>query len=317
MTAAFPRVCIIGAGPSGLAACKTLSEFGLPYDCFEMSSEVGGNWVLKNPNGRSACYASLFTNTSKAISRFSDFTMPEDWPDFPHHTQMRQWFNTYVDHFGFRDHILCNTKVERATRLADGVWEMTSSDGTVRYYDALIVANGNYWDAKRPSYPGAFTGQAFHAHTYIDPTDPVDCRDKRVVIVGMGNTGCELAVELSRPGAARQVWLSARSGNRILPKTINGKPAAAGRPFFLPTEELPFIFAWLPPAVRDRFYRKLFTWMVNKAEKRQPIRPQDVGLPPPPTDPTSKRFVVNQHIFQVLRDGEVRAKPDIAKCNGD
>jgi cation diffusion facilitator CzcD-associated flavoprotein CzcO len=282
-----------------------------------MSSEVGGNWVLRNPNGHSACYASLYTNTSKAISRFSDFTMPDDWPDFPHHTQMRQWFNAYVDHFGFRDRILCNTKVERATRLADGVWEITFADGAVRHYDALIVANGNYWDARIPSYPGSFTGHAFHAHAYIDPTDPIDCIGKSVVVVGMGNTGCELAVELSRPGMARKVWLSARSGNRIMPKTINGKPNSDGRPFLLPTEELPFVFAHLPPTVRDWLYRKIFTYMVNKAEKQQPFRPQDVGLPPPPVDPTSKRFVVNQHIFQALRDGELHAKPDIARHDGN
>jgi cation diffusion facilitator CzcD-associated flavoprotein CzcO len=282
-----------------------------------MSSEVGGNWVLRNPNGRSACYASLETNTPKEIMRFADFPLPEDWPDYPHHTQMRQWFNAYVDHFGFRHRIHFNTKVERAARLDDGVWSLSLSNGEVRYYDALIVANGNYWDAKIPSFPGHFNGASFHAHAYIDPTEPVRCIDKRVVVVGMGNTGCEIAVELSRPRVARTVWLSARSGNRIMPKYVNGKPISANRPFLLPTETVPFPFAGLPPRLRDWLFRKIFTRMVNKAMSTMPIQPQEVGLPLPPADATVKRIVANQHILQSLRDREVIAKQNIARFEGD
>lgn len=315
MTSSLPHVCVIGTGPSGLAACKTLGEFGITYDCWEMSSEVGGNWVLKNPNGRSACYASLYTNTTKAMMRFSDFALPGDWPEYPHHTQMRQWFNAYVDHFSFRGRILFNTKVERAVRLSDGVWEITAADGMIRHYDAVVVANGNYWDAKIPTFPGSFTGESLHAHSYIDPTDPIRCIGKHVLIVGVGNTGCELAVELSRSGVARTVWLSARSGNRIMPKTINGKPVSAGRPFLHPTEELPFLFAHLPPKLRDWMYRRIFTRMVNKAAK-QSLQPQDVGLPPPPPNPFVKRNVVNQHILQALRKKELTSKPAIARRDG-
>lgn len=166
MTAAFPRVSIIGAGPSGLAACKTLSEFGLPYDCFEMSSEVGGNWVLKNPNGRSACYASLYTNTSKAISRFSDFTMPDDWPDFPHRTQRRQWFNAYVDHFGFHDHILVGTAQLKllSSRLVfllswpDGIRLSTSQK-------PMLAESRKVWGARWCNVPLEDPYQAFESRT--------------------------------------------------------------------------------------------------------------------------------------------------------
>ena len=99
------RICVVGAGPSGLTTTKTLLEADLDVDCFEMSPFVGGHWVLNNPNGLAASYASLCTNTPKGMSRFSDFSMPEEWPNFPTHTQVREWLESYVDTFGFREHI--------------------------------------------------------------------------------------------------------------------------------------------------------------------------------------------------------------------
>ncbi len=90
--APLPRVCIIGAGASGIAAAKIFHERGIPFDCFEKSDQIGGNWVFKNKNGMSSAYRSLHINTSKTKMAYSDFPMPRDYPDYPHHTLIAEYF---------------------------------------------------------------------------------------------------------------------------------------------------------------------------------------------------------------------------------
>src|ERR1041385_6461033 len=118
----LPTVALIGAGSSGIAAAKALHERGVPFDCFEASDRVGGNWVFGNKNGMSSAYRSLHINTSRERMEYSDFPMPVSYPDFPHHSHIAAYFDEYVDHFGFRDRIAFETSVARAERGGDGVW---------------------------------------------------------------------------------------------------------------------------------------------------------------------------------------------------
>ena len=137
--------------------------------------------------------------------------VPKDWPDFPHHAQLFQYFKDYVDHFGLRESITFNTRVSSARRTDEGLWSVTLSTGETRLYDVLFVCNGHHWDPRTPEYPGEFDGPAFHAHAYSDPFDPVDMRGKNVVVVGMGNSAMDIAASSpsgrsprtsgSRPGA--------------------------------------------------------------------------------------------------------------------
>ena len=121
------RVCVVGAGPAGLVATKTLLGAGLAVDCFEMSPEIGGHWVLDNPNGRSAAYRSLETNTTQHMSRLSDYEMPAHWPDFPGHAQVREWFESYVDAFGFRERIRLRSEVVAAQPLEPSGWRVAGA----------------------------------------------------------------------------------------------------------------------------------------------------------------------------------------------
>ena len=117
----LPTVCIIGAGSSGIAGAKVLAERGVPFDCYEKSDRVGGNWVFGNRNGMSSSYRTLHINTSRERMEYSDYPMPKSFPDFPHHTHIASYFNDYVDRFGIRDRIRFETGVERAHRRDDGV----------------------------------------------------------------------------------------------------------------------------------------------------------------------------------------------------
>src|SRR5919199_3729371 len=122
----LPSACVIGAGSSGIAAAKKLRDAGIEVDVFEKSDRVGGNWVFGNKNGMSAAYRSLHINTSRDRMEYADFPMPADYPDFPHHAQIAAYFDAYVDHFGVRERIEFETGVERASRRADGVWEVAT-----------------------------------------------------------------------------------------------------------------------------------------------------------------------------------------------
>ena len=110
------RACIIGAGSSGIAAAKALHDRNIPFDCYEKSDRIGGNWVFGNKNGMSAAYRYLHINTSRERMQYSDFQMPKSFPDFPHHTHIAKYFNDYVDHFGFRDRIRFETGVAHIAR---------------------------------------------------------------------------------------------------------------------------------------------------------------------------------------------------------
>jgi cation diffusion facilitator CzcD-associated flavoprotein CzcO len=94
-----PVACVIGAGPSGIAIAKRLKQHGISYVCFDASDNVGGNWYYRNPNGMSACYQSLHIDTSKRRFSFEDFPVPDDWPDYPHHSEIFDYLNRYADHF--------------------------------------------------------------------------------------------------------------------------------------------------------------------------------------------------------------------------
>jgi cation diffusion facilitator CzcD-associated flavoprotein CzcO len=291
------RVCIIGAGCSGFTTAKRLKDVGIAYDCFEMSDDIGGNWYFKNPNGHSACYESLHIDTSKWRLAFEDYPVPANWPDFPHHRQLLQYFHDYVNHFGLRETITFNTKVEGARRDEQGLWRVTLSTGETRLYDILIVANGHHWNPRTPSYPGEFDGPAFHAHSYADPFDPVDMRGKNVVVVGMGNSAMDIASELSQRPIAKNLWVAARRGVWVLPKYMNGKPSDKSA---MPT--------WMP--------RKLGQAMARKVIKKTIGNMEDYGLPKPDHEPLEAHPSVSGEFLTRAGCGDIKFKPNIKALEG-
>ena len=302
------HVAVIGPGPSGLVALKTLREHGLEATAYEAGDRVGGHWVLGNSSGTSAAYYSLRTNTNKAMSRYADFSLPDDLPQYPRHDQMADWFESYVDHFGFRDRIRCGTRVAKALRREGGGWRLQLSGGGHVEHDALVVASGNLWDPHWPEFEGRFEGPMIHAKEYMDPRDPVDWSGRRVLVVGLGTTACELAVELAEPGVAGQVFLAARSGQTILPRISIAVPH--------PSEPLGGVLRWLPPPLRERAFAEVFPRMMGRMLAKLP-RPEHVGLPPAPTKPLAKRVVINDDVIPLCRDGAIRPKPAIRRLVGD
>jgi dimethylaniline monooxygenase (N-oxide forming) len=304
MSTSLPKACIIGAGSSGIAGAKALHEHGIPFDCFEKSDRIGGNWVFGNRNGMSSAYRTLHINTSRERMEYSDFQMPKSFPDFPHHTHIARYFNDYVDHFGFRDRIRFETGVARAARREDGVWEVELENGETHAYDAVLVANGHHWNPRRPepAFPGDFDGRQMHAHDYKD-TD--EFRDKRVVVLGMGNSAMDLAVDASY--VAKETYLAARRGAWVVPKYLAGKPL--DQPWRHGTLAKVFSHPAMPFRVRQKLLEKTLVEAVGDMEQ--------YGLPKPDHRIAEAHPTVSGRILDRLAHGAITPKPNIAELRGD
>jgi len=223
---AAQKVCVIGAGSSGIAACQVLNARGIAFDCFEKGSEVGGNWRYENDNELSSAYRSLHINTSRGLMAYKTYPMPDDYPDYPNHFQIARYFDDYVDHFSLREKICFRSEVVSVIPV-DGEWEVIiqAPDGEreVHRYRAVLVANGHHWDPRwpEPPFPGSdqFEGEQIHVHHYREPEM---LEGKRVLVLGIGNSATDIAVESSR--IAEKTFLAMRRGAYVMPKYLNGKP---------------------------------------------------------------------------------------------
>jgi dimethylaniline monooxygenase (N-oxide forming) len=294
---AASRVCIVGAGSSGIASCQVLNERGIAFDCFEKGSGVGGNWRYGNDNGMSSAYRSLFINTSRRLMEYASYPMPDHYPDYPHHSQIAAYFDDYVDHFGFRDRIRFNTEVS-SVEPVDGEWEVTLDDGSSQRYEAVFVASGHHWDPKwpEPPFPGEFGGEVLHSHYYRE----ADGRfvDKNVLVLGIGNSATDIAVETSR--VSKMTYLAMRRGAWVIPKYMKGKP----------TDELGTeLTSRLPWAAQRMMYKRLIDQIQGPME--------EYGLPKPDHKIGEAHPTISSDLLPRIGHGRITPKPNIDRLEGD
>ena len=308
------RVCVIGAGSSGIVACKVLRERGLPVVCYEVGSGIGGNWRFRNDNGMSSAYRSLHINTNRYAMAYADFPMPESYPMYPRHDQILAYFEDYVDHFGVREAIQFRTAVEHV-RPVDGGFEVTvrKLDGTGRAgaragsgdelaslrterFTHVVVANGHHWSPRRVSFPGDFAGEVLHSHDYETPGV---LTDRRVLVVGIGNSAADIASEAVRHAEA--TFLSVRRGAHIVPKYV------LGRPYDTFTTPLTSRLPW-------PVQRFLYTRLLRVVRGDQGAL---YGFPTPDYPFGSEHPTVSSHLLDHVGHGRIAVKPEVRQLDGD
>ncbi len=290
------RVCVIGAGSSGITACQVLASRGIEFDCFERGSGVGGNWRFENDNGMSAAYRSLHINTSRRQMEYAAYPMPSEYPDYPHHAQIARYFDDFVDHFGLRERISFRTTVEEVKPADGGGWDVSTDDGQTRRYGSVIVANGHHWNPRwpEPPFPGDFDGVEMHAHDYRSPEA---CEGRNVLVLGIGNSATDIAVETSR--VSRMTYLAMRRGAYIIPKYVKGQP----------TDELGSeVLSRLPLSVLRFFYGRMIRTAAGE--------PTDYGLPEPDHKLAEAHPTVSSELLPRIGHGGIKVKPNIEGLEG-
>ena len=299
--ASSEKVCIIGAGSSGLTACQVLGARGVPFDCFEKGSQIGGNWRYENDNGLSSAYRSLHINSARKLMSFRAFPMPDDYPDYPNHFQIARYFDDYVEHFGLADKITFRSEVVSVEPAEEG-WDVTveGPDGERRTgrYRAILVANGHHWNPRRPepAFPGSdeFEGEQMHVHHYREPDVLIG---KRVLVLGIGNSAVDVAVESSR--IAERTFIAMRRGAYVLPKFLGGKPI---------DEAAPPVISRLPLAIQRFFFARLLKVAVGEMTA--------YGLPKPDHKLLEAHPTVSSELLPRIGHGDIDVKPNIERFTG-
>ncbi|USQ13222.1 NAD(P)-binding domain-containing protein [Legionella lytica] len=292
-----PRVCVIGAGPSGLAAIKNLQEQGVSQiTVFEKNNQIGGNWVYDENNDHSSVYETTHIISSKRWSQFEDFPMPESYPDYPSHRQVLAYFQNYASHFDLEKYIRFNTSVLKVEQNSQKQWKVTYQDeqGThEETFDYLLVANGHHWDPFTPEYPGHFEGEVMHSHQYKKASV---FSGKRVLVIGGGNSACDVAVEISR--VSPETYISMRRGYNIFPKFVFGKP----------TDDAVAKTRWMPAGLRQKLFKLVIRVLQGRYAKYKLLDPDCGPLEIHPT--------INSELLYFIRHGKVRPQPGITHFEG-
>ncbi|MDH2413926.1 NAD(P)-binding domain-containing protein [Nocardioides sp. CER19] len=284
---------VIGAGPSGLAAARNLQRFGIEWTGYEMSDGVGGLWDIDAP--RSTVYESAHLISSKGTTQFAEFPMADSVADYPSHRELIAYFRDFAKHFGLTDGFRFGTEVTRVVPAAGGGYDVTSvgPDGErTEHHDGVLVANGTLSEPHVPTFEGTFSGEILHTSGYKSATV---FAGKRVLIVGAGNSGCDIAVDAVHHAAA--VDISVRRGYHFVPKYVFGKPSDSlnqGRP--LPAK--------IKQAVDSRVLR-MFTG-----------DPTKFGFPKPDHKLYESHPIVNSLILHHLGHGDLSVRADIERFDG-
>lgn len=292
-----PRdVCVIGAGVSGLCAIKALVARGLSVDAFEKGSQLGGMWRYENDNGASSAYRSLHIDTSRRSLGFPDHPVPEGLPDFLSHAQVLQWLEAYAERFDLARHIAFRTAVHRVAPRDDGTWSVTLADGSVRTYRHVVVANGHLWSPRMAPFPGRFEGEQSHSHHYRTPA-PFEGKD--VLIVGIGNSAVDIAVDLCRH--ARHTTISTRRGAWVMPKYLFGVPTDRVSGFIARHTRLP------TPWVRA---------IVGRLGRLALGDQTRFGLPEPAHPIWREHACLSGELLPAIGHGWIDVKPDVSALEG-
>jgi len=299
------RACIIGAGSSGIASCQVLHARGIPFDCFELGSAVGGNWRYNNDNGLSSAYRSLHANSSRQGMQYATFPMPDNYPDYLSHEMIAKYCDDFVDNFGFREKIQFRTEVTRAEPATGGGWDVTvrqrdSGMQRTERYSAVLVANGHHWDPRypEPAFPGAgtFTGEQIHSHHYRTPET---FTGKRVLVLGIGNSACDAATDCSQ--VAARTLLAMRRGAHVVPKYLVG----------VPTDHLTLVR--LGARAPLWLQRSVVALLVRIAQGKV----TKYGLPKPDHQMLRAHPTVSDGLLSKLYRGDIVVKPNIDRFGAD
>lgn len=288
------RYCVIGAGAAGVSALQQLHQAGHEVECFEKTDRVGGHWHTD--------YDALHIITSRDMTSFESYPMPASYPHFPRRDQVRSYIESYAREHSLYDTITFGTEVLSVTpvELSGGPvgsagWRVATSRGDEGVFDGVLVANGHLWSPKVPTVPGTFAGLQLHSSEYRNVGD---LEGARVLVVGAGNSGCDLAVDVAQHRLEADIVV--RKGVFFQPKTYFG----------VPRQEVPWLSQFSPDEV-DLISRLMARLSLGENSAYP-------GLPMPAAATLADgAATVNDLLMYWIHHGRVRVQPGIARFDGN
>ena len=293
------RVAVIGAGPSGISAIKNFIDQGFEVTAFERCNGVGGNWRFNDPSGHSSVFETTHIISSKYTSFYEDYPLPESASDYPSHKELLKYFDSYADHFDIKKNIKFGTEVVKCKQSDNDKWtvewcNIESNKKETSNFDALVVCNGHHHEPRYPDYPGEFTGEYLHSHDFKSAKP---FAGKKVLVIGGGNSACDVAVETAR--VAKSISISWRRGYYLIPKFMYG----------LPTDLYAIKSRWVPRILRAPFMKYMLERFQGKNE--------DIGLQKPEQPIFATHPTVNSELYYAVRHGKVTPQKDIQSFNNN
>lgn len=276
---------VIGAGPIGLAMAAALKAHGIAYDQVDASTGVGGNW-------RHGVYRTAHIVSSKKATEYADYPMPEDYPDFPGADRMLAYLESFARDRKLLGACTFGKSVEHAEPRDDETWRVRFADGETRTYKGVLVCNGHHWDKRFPDLPGDFSGDILHSKDYREPSQ---FEGRRVLVIGGGNSGVDMACDAGR--FAHSCDISLKSGYWYLPKMVFGRPLT----------DLPI---WGLPIFLQRAILKAIVRMSIGDYRRYGLQHPDHKL-------FERHPAFGTDLLNAIRLGRVTPRPAIARVDGD
>jgi len=215
-------VIIVGAGWSGLLACKYCLSEGLKTLVLESRDSIGGIWAYSNDQTLGGVMKSTETMSSRCITEISDFPMPITYPDFPSHQQILAYLKLYCANFHLEEHIRLGCNVIKVKKIGT-MWEITCEDGSAYLANSVVVCSGVHRypnDVSRHQRFSQYTGKILHSAAIKEIS--ADYAGKTVIIWGGGESASDIALEASR--VAVRVYWCIPNGQWFAPKVVGGWP---------------------------------------------------------------------------------------------
>lgn len=283
---------MIGAGPAGLLTAAALKSRGMPFEILDAGAEPGGIWDINRLD--TPMYESAHFISSRRLSGFPGFPMPDDYPDYPRHDLILRYIQAFARHHDLERHITFGVRVHAATRRLAGGWTITTSDGRSRDYDAVCVATGTTWFPRVPEIPGRFDGEAYHSSAYRSLKE---FEGKRVLIVGGGNSAADIACDAAR--TASKAFISLRRGYYFIPKFIFGQPAD--------------VFSHAGPQLPRWLEERVFGFLINRILVGDLTK---LGLAKPDHPILRSHPILNTQILHHLGHGDIQPRRDVRELSG-
>jgi putative flavoprotein involved in K+ transport len=283
------QIAIVGGGPAGLSTAAALAKAGEKPLVFDRNERVGASWLQR--------YDRLHLHTTRAFSGLAHFPIPRSYPKYLSREMYAEYLQTYAHKLGLDAVLGCNVETIRTAPAAeDGrpAFELETPSGSVRA-STVVVATGMFGEPITPAFAALddFRGTTLHASAY---TSGRTFAGKRILVVGLGNTGAEIAADLVEQGAGF-VAASVRTAPPVVLRDLLG----------VPVQLFGIALSRVPPPIADRIGRTLSRLAIGDLSR--------YGLPPPAWFPFSARRipVIDVGFLHHLKRGRIAVRPNVTR----